>query len=114
PAGTCRPRRWPRRARRRRKRRRAPAARSAPGRPGRTGGRPRRAPPGGARPPVGPKALVQPAVPVRGGDPLRLAPFEERGDQRRAVPVLFEPPRAGIGYVDPGPREQRLDLGGAA
>ncbi len=64
--------------------------------------------------PSGAEVLIEPGVPVGGGDPFRLAPLEQRRDQRRAVPELFEPPRAGVRHVDPRRREERLHLGRAA
>ena len=60
------------------------------------------------------EVLVQPRVAVGGGDPLRLAPVEQRADQRMRVPHLPQPPGPGVRHVDADPGQQRLHLGRAA
>ena len=73
-----------------------------------------RAGPLAAQPPVGAEMLVQPRVAVRGGDPLRLPPLEQRADQRMRVPHLPQPPGPGVRHVHADPGQQRSHLGRAA
>ncbi len=67
-----------------------------------------------AQPAVRPEVLVQPAVAVGGGDPLGLAPLEQRRDQRMGLAQGPQPPGPGVGHVHPDRGQQRLDLGRAA
>ena len=60
--------------------------------------------------PSGPDVAVQPAVAVRRGDPLRLAPVEQRGDHRVRAAERLEPPGPGVGHVDADLAEQLADL----
>ena len=51
--------------------------------------------------PSGADVPVEPAVAVRRGDPLGLAPGQQRGDQRVGAAERLQPPRPGVGHVDP-------------
>ena len=70
--------------------------------------------PRAAQPAVGPEMGVQPPVAVRGGDPFRLAPLQQRRDQRVSVAERAQPPRPGVGNVHPGLGQQEAHLRRAA
>ena len=55
--------------------------------------------------------LVQPSVPVRGGDPLGLAPRQQRLDDGMDVAKLFEPTRPRVRHVDPDAPQHRPHVG---
>ena len=61
------------------------------------------------QPTVGPHERVDPAVPERRGDALRLAPSEQRIHQR-VITHSLKPPRPRVGHVDPGTPKHRLHL----
>src|SRR6201994_3947357 len=70
--------------------------------------------PAPARRVAGAAVLAHPAVAVGGGDPLGLAPLQQRGHQRVGLAQGLEPPGPGVGHVDPDRGQKRLDLAGAA
>ncbi len=63
---------------------------------------------------IGAYMLVEPRVTVGRAHPLRLAPREERIDERVRVAQLLEPPRARVGNLDADAPQERLHLLGAS
>ena len=66
------------------------------------------------QPAVGADVLVEPVVAVRRGDPLGLAPRQQRLDERVRVAMGLQPPGPRVGHLDADAPQQRPHLLGVA